>query len=85
MIALLREVADPGQGEGARWAHMRTHWIVSDKLAEFGASSKLNAEWDFLEVLKAEGRKSAGEFLDLHGADLGYKSTTELSVLKDPA
>ena len=46
MIALLRQAADPGTGEGARWARMLTHRIVTDKLAEFGASSKLNAEGD---------------------------------------
>ena len=67
MIALLRQAADPGHGEGARWAGMRTHRIMTDKLAEFGASSKLNAEWEFLAMLKAEGRKSAGDFLTSHG------------------
>ena len=51
VIALLRQAADPGQGEGARWAGMRTHRIMTDKLAEFGASSKLNAEWEFLVML----------------------------------
>src|ERR1700731_376712 len=30
MIALLRQVADPGHGEGARWAGMRTHRIMCD-------------------------------------------------------
>jgi NTE family protein len=40
MIALLRQVADPGTGEGARWAQMRTHRIHSDTLAQFGASSE---------------------------------------------
>jgi len=39
MIALLREVANPGQGEGSRWARMRTHRIWSDTLAACGASS----------------------------------------------
>jgi hypothetical protein len=34
MIALLRQVADPGTGEGARWAQMRTHLIKStDRIA----------------------------------------------------
>ena len=59
MIALLRQVADPGTGEGARWARMRTHRIMTDKLAELGASSKLNAEWDFLDMLNEEGRRAA--------------------------
>src|SRR6516225_11732906 len=61
MIALLRQVADPGSGEGARWAGMRTHSIKSDRLAEFGASSKLNAEWKFVALLRDEGRGSADE------------------------
>ena len=58
MIALLRQVADPGTGEGARWAQMRTHRIMTDMLAQFGASSKLNAEWEFIAMLRAEGRRA---------------------------
>ena len=81
MIALLRQAADPGHGEGARWARMRTHRIMTDRLAEFGASSKLNAEWEFLALLKEEGRKSADAFLAGHGADLGSKSSTDFDVL----
>ena len=81
MIALLRQVADPGTGEGARWAQMRTHLIKSDLLATFGVSSKLNAEWDFITLLREEGRRAAGEFLDAHGDDLGERSTADLDVL----
>jgi len=81
MIALLRQVADPGTGEGARWAHMRTHRIMTDMLAKFGASSKLNAEWAFLEMLRTEGRRAASEFLDISGKDLGKRSTADLDVL----
>jgi NTE family protein len=81
MIALLRQVADPGHGEGARWAGMRTHRILTDKLAEFGASSKLNAEWEFVSLLKEEGRKSADTFLSDHGDDLGQRSTADIDVL----
>ncbi len=81
MIALLRQVADPGHGEGARWAGMRTHRIWTDKLAEFGASSKLNAEWAFVAMLKEEGRRSADQFLAAHAADLGKQSTTDIDVL----
>lgn len=81
MIALLRQVADPGHGEGARWAGMRTHRIMSDALADFGASSKLNAEWEFLSLLKEEGRKSADAFLAAHGKDIGKHSTADIDVL----
>jgi len=81
MIALLRQVADPGHGEGARWAGMRTHRIMTDTLADFGASPKLNAEWEFVSLLKQEGRKSADIFLAAHGDDLGQRSTADLDAL----
>jgi len=81
MIALLRQVADPGSGEGARWAGMRTHRIKSDMLADFGASSKLNAEWDFVSMLKVEGRRAATEFLQTKTDDIGKRSTADLDIL----
>ena len=81
MIALLRNVADAGNGEGARWAQMRAHRIMTDMLAEFGASSKLNAEWGFISKLHAEGRRAAGAFIDQHGSDIGRRSTSDLDEL----
>jgi NTE family protein len=81
MMALLRQVADPGHGEGARWAGMRTHRIWTDRLAAFGASSKLNAEWEFVALLKQEGRQCADRFLTAHADDIGARSTTDLDVL----
>jgi NTE family protein len=81
MIALLRQVADPGSGEGARWAQMRTHRIMTDMLGRFGASSKLNAERDFVAMLRREGRRAASEFLDRSADDLGKRSTADFDAL----
>ncbi len=81
MIALLRQVADPGHGEGERWAQMRTHRIMTDMLVELGASSKLNAEWSFVAKLCKEGRRAASEFLDQHGDDVGKRSTADIDAL----
>ncbi|MCW2283760.1 NTE family protein [Rhodoblastus acidophilus] len=81
MIALLRQAADPGAGEGRRWAEMRMHRILTDRLAEFGASSKLNAEKPFLQLLKDEGRRAADGFLRDHGDDLGHRSSADLDIL----
>lgn len=81
MIALLRQVADPGSGEGARWAGMRTHRIMTEMMTELGYSSKMNAEREFLAMLRDEGRRAAGAFLDAHADDLGRSSTTDLDVL----
>jgi len=81
MIALLRQVADPGDCEGKLWAKMRIHRIASPAMAELGYSSKLNAEWDFLRILRDEGRRSADVFLKKHGAALGKRSTLDLDAL----
>ncbi len=81
MMALLRKVADPGNGEGRRWARMRVHVVRNDIMVQLGASSKLNAEWAFFEYLREEGRKSAQAFLDAHAQDLGHRSTLDLDVL----
>jgi NTE family protein len=81
MIALLRQAADPGNSEGAQWAGMRIHRIASEMLTELGASSKLNAEWEFFSILRDEGRRSAQVFLDTHALDLGRRSTLDLDVL----
>ncbi len=81
MIALLREVADPGKGEGARWAGMRTHRIMTEMMSDLGYSSKLNAEWEFLTMLRTEGRRATSEFIDAHADDLGHRSTADIDVL----
>jgi NTE family protein len=76
--ALLRKAADPGSGEGAVWARMRVHRIASDLMVDLGYSSKLLAEWEFFLMLRDEGRKAAGAFIDVHGDDLGRRSTLDL-------
>ncbi|MGA8435014.1 MAG: patatin-like phospholipase family protein [Methyloceanibacter sp.] len=83
MMAVLRQVSDPGNKEGARWAGMRIHRISSATMTELGYSSKLNAEWDFFIMLRNEGRRSADAFLTAHSADLGQRSTLDLDVLLD--
>jgi NTE family protein len=81
MIALLRQVADAGTGEGALWAGMRMHLIFSKTIDELGASSKFNAEWDFLSMLRDEGRRCAESFLNTHGENVGKRSTLNLDAL----
>jgi len=81
MIALLRQVADPGSSEGAQWAHMRIHLIASSVLPTLGASSKFNAEWDFLCMLRDEGRRCADTFLNANAANIGKQSSVDLDVL----
>ena len=81
MIALLRQIADPGDTEGAQWAGMRIHRIASEIMVDLGYSSKLNAEWDFLCMLRDAGRRAADLFLREHAADLGRRSSFDLDAL----
>jgi len=81
LIALLRQAADPGDREGRNWARMRIHRISSDVMTALGASSKLNAEWAFLCMLRDEGRRCADEFIAAHGPDIGKRSTYDIDEL----
>ena len=83
MMALMRKVADPGDTEGALWAKMRIHMVRNNVMGTLGYSSKLNAEWEFLSMLREEGRASAQAFLDAHGDDLGKRSTLDIDQLID--
>ena len=81
MIAMLRQVANPGNCEGASWAGMRIHRIASDVMKTLGYSSKLNAEWPFLCMLRDEGRRAAKSFLDKDRSSLGHNSSFDLDAL----
>jgi NTE family protein len=88
MIALLRQVANPGDSDGARWAGMRIHRIASAMMTELGYSSKLNAEWEFLCMLRDECRRCAEAFLKDHMDDLGppleLRSRIALAIRLNP-
>ena len=66
-----------------QWSNVRIHRIATPKMAELGASSKLNAEWDFLTMLRKEGHDCTERFLAEHGADLGKRSTYDIDSLLD--
>jgi NTE family protein len=85
MLALLRKVADPRGGEGPRWANMRMHIVRNEVMVDLGYSSKLNAEWAFLRMLRDEGRKAADAFLTAHAGDIGKRSSLDLDSLVDGA
>lgn len=87
MIALLRQSLADGAGsnvknrESQRWACMRIHRISSDLMKELGYSSKLNAEWPFLCMLRDEGRRSTQAFLETCGDAIGSHSSLDLKQM----
>jgi NTE family protein len=60
---------------------MRIHIVRNEGMADFGYSSKLNAEWEFLTMLRDRGRAAAEVFLGEHGTDLGQRSTLDFDKL----
>ena len=60
---------------------MRIHRVASAAMTELGYSSKLNAEWGFLCMLRDEGRRCAETFLTAHGQDIGQRSSFDLDEL----
>ena len=50
-------------------------------MVELGWSSKLNAEWEFLVMLRDQGRRAADIFLAEHGDSLGHRSSMDLDIL----
>jgi NTE family protein len=87
MIALLRQFAtssdlkNPEDTELANWGRMRVHMVRNNVMDKLGYSSKLNAEWEFLTMLKEEGRNAASAFLEEHADDLGKRSTLDIDQL----
>ncbi|MGX5736095.1 patatin-like phospholipase family protein [Bosea thiooxidans] len=79
--ASLNDGADVSWAE--QWSTVRVHRITTPKMVELGASSKLNAEWEFLTMLRQEGRDQTENFLAQHSADLGKRSTYEIDTLLD--
>ncbi|HEV7267956.1 MAG TPA: patatin-like phospholipase family protein [Falsiroseomonas sp.] len=81
MMALLRKVADPGNSEGAAWARMRLHVVRNGVMVALGSSSKLNAEWAFLDWLRDAGRRAAEDFLRDHAEAIGVRSSLDLDLM----
>ena len=76
-----RLLAD-GRLDPCDYRAMRVHIVQDDaEMGPLGASSKLNAEWAFLQHLRDIGRAAAGRWLDAHFDDLGKRSTVDLSSM----
>ena len=81
-IEFVQRLLDEGRLDEERYSHVRVHIIAADDALEpLGASSKMNAEWAFLSHLFEVGRTRALSWLDSHYADLGRRSTVDLSAM----
>ncbi len=67
-------------GDGIEgYRDLRIHRIDgAEKLVALDASTKMNAEWEFLLYLNAIGREAAESFLENHFDDIGVRSTLDV-------
>jgi len=73
---LLAEHRVPQSG----YRNVLLHLIEAESvMAEFGAASKLNADWDFLQYLHDVGYQAASDWLDAHYEQLGEETTADLT------
>ncbi len=75
---LIRE----GKLSDKEYRDTRIHIVENqDALLPLGASSKMNAEWEFLTHLRDLGRETAAQWMDKNFADIGNKPTVDISKL----
>ncbi len=81
-IELLHQLIEAEQLESERYRDIYVHLIhAHEELKDLDASSKMNAEWDYLMHLKERGEAWAEGFLEHHFDDLGVRSTFDLKSL----
>jgi NTE family protein len=83
-IEFVTRLLDEGALDPNRYKRMRIHMVSAESaLGPLNASSKLNAEWDFLLHLHDIGWRTAADWLDRHYDRLGTASTVDLRSLID--
>jgi len=81
-IDFVRRLVDQGKLDGEDYRKLRVHMIGNhEALNPLGATSKLNAEWHFLEHLRDVGRDTARAWLNEHFDRIGTESTVDLRAM----
>lgn len=78
-IDFVTRLLDQGHLDPDQYHRMLLHRIeAEDELNPLGSSSKLNAEWPFLEHLFDLGQTAARTWLDAHYDDIGVRTSLDL-------
>jgi len=79
-IAFVKELIAAGRLPHGEYRDIRMHRIDADEAFKgLSASSKINAEWAFLEYLRDLGRDAASDWLEEHFEAVGERPTLDLS------
>lgn len=77
-ILLLKQLIDEERVERTRYTEMRLHRIYAEKeLLELSVSSKLNAEWAFIQYLHDVGYRTADDWLTANFDKIGRVGTLD--------
>lgn len=78
-IAFVHKLLKQSNVEKDRYKEIKMHLIEAQELmATLGASSKMNADWEFLQHLRDIGRQAAGDWIDAHYDDIGVRTSIDL-------
>jgi NTE family protein len=81
-IEFVARLVEEGRVEPQHYRKMRIHRIDGgEALNQLDASSKSNAEWDFLVMLRDSGRQAATDFMAECGDRIGVESTADVAGL----
>jgi len=81
-VDFVNQLMAAGRLEGTGYRNVNMHMIQDEAfLASLGASSKMNAEKEFLELLFDKGREAADSWLDHHFDDVGVRSSLHIPDL----
>ena len=79
-IAFVNQLIDSGRIDASHYRHIRMHRIDADEaFKDLSASSKVNAEWVFLEYLRDLGRSAADDWLEDNFDAVGERATLDIS------
>ena len=78
-IDFVTRLLDAGKLDPAEYRRVNVHIVHARKrMRHLDASSKLNAEWAFLQHLFEIGRRTAEQWLEDHFDDLGKRSSVDI-------
>ena len=81
-VEFVTRLLDEGQIDDDRYRRVLVHRIAADEvLNTLGASSKLNAEWEFFVYLRDLGRQSATDWLESHYDKVGVESSLDIKAM----
>ncbi len=80
-ISFVSKMIDQGVIKEDTLKRMKIHGILDDAvMTSLGVASKLNADWDFLSMLRDAGRKRAVAWMDQNLEQIGVDSTVDIAA-----